>query len=122
HRRGQLGLQPWDRLLDVGCGWGGLARFGAREFGGAVYGITLSRAQLELAQQRVAEEGLQDRVKLELLDYLDLPQDGRFDKAVSVGMFEHVGHANLPLYCERLFAAVRPGGLVDRKSTRLNSS
>jgi cyclopropane-fatty-acyl-phospholipid synthase len=108
----KLRLQPGERLLDVGCGWGGLARFAAREFGVEVYGITLSRAQLELAQQRVAEEGLQDRVKLELLDYRDLPQDGRFDKAVSVGMFEHVGHANLPLYCERLFAAVRPGGLV----------
>ncbi|AWT11971.1 SAM-dependent methyltransferase [Stutzerimonas frequens] len=108
----KLRLKPGDRLLDVGCGWGGLARFAAREFGAEVFGITLSREQLALARERVAAEGLQDRVHLELMDYRDLPQDGRFDKVVSVGMFEHVGHANLPLYCQRLFGAVRPGGLV----------
>jgi cyclopropane-fatty-acyl-phospholipid synthase len=108
----KLRLQPGERLLDVGCGWGGLARFAAREFGVEVFGITLSRAQLELGRQRVAEEGLGDQVRLELLDYRDLPQKPSFDKVVSVGMFEHVGHANLPLYCQRLFAAVKPGGLV----------
>ncbi|HBZ95730.1 MULTISPECIES: C17 cyclopropane fatty acid synthase CfaB [unclassified Pseudomonas] len=108
----KLRLQPGDRLLDVGCGWGGLARFAAREYEVEVYGITLSQAQLELGRQRLAEEGLEARVTLALLDYRDLPQDGRFDKVVSVGMFEHVGHANLPLYCERLFGAVRAGGLV----------
>jgi len=108
----KLRLQRGDYLLDVGCGWGGLARFAAREFGARVYGITLSREQLDLARQRVAEEGLQEQVQLELLDYRDLPADGRFDKVVSVGMFEHVGHVNLPLYCRRLFEAVRPGGLV----------
>ena len=108
----KLRLQPGERLLDVGCGWGGLARFAAREFGVEVYGITLSRAQLDLARQRVAAEGLEQQVQLELLDYRELPQDGRFDKVVSVGMFEHVGHANLPLYCQRLFGAVCDGGLV----------
>ncbi|OHC42717.1 MAG: fatty acid methyltransferase [Pseudomonadales bacterium RIFCSPLOWO2_02_FULL_63_210] len=108
----KLRLQPGERLLDVGCGWGGLARFAAREFGVEVYGITLSQAQLQLARQRVKDEGLAAQVQLELLDYRDLPQDGRFDKVVSVGMFEHVGHANLPLYCQRLFGAVKSGGLV----------
>ncbi|SDH37293.1 cyclopropane-fatty-acyl-phospholipid synthase [Pseudomonas benzenivorans] len=108
----KLRLQPGERLLDVGCGWGGLARFAAREFGAEVFGITLSQAQLDLARQRVADEGLAQQVQLELLDYRDLPQDGRFDKVVSVGMFEHVGHANLPLYCQRLFGAVKSGGLV----------
>lgn len=108
----KLRLQPGERLLDVGCGWGGLARFAAREFGVEVFGITLSRAQLELARQRVEAAGLQGQVQLELLDYRDLPQDARFDKVVSVGMFEHVGHANLPLYCQRLFGAVKRGGLV----------
>ncbi|SFP55213.1 C17 cyclopropane fatty acid synthase CfaB [Pseudomonas borbori] len=108
----KLRLQPGERLLDVGCGWGGLARFAAREFGVEVYGITLSRAQLRLARQRLKDEGLGQQVRLELQDYRDLPQDGRFDKVVSVGMFEHVGHANLPLYCQRLFGAVKSGGLV----------
>jgi cyclopropane-fatty-acyl-phospholipid synthase len=108
----KLRLQPGERLLDVGCGWGGLARFAAREFGVEVFGITLSRAQLELGRQRVAEQGLGNQVHLALLDYRDLPQDQCFDKVVSVGMFEHVGRANLPLYCQRLFAAVKPGGLV----------
>jgi len=108
----KLRLQPSERLLDVGCGWGGLARFAAREFGVEVHGITLSRAQLKLARQRVKDEGLGQQVRLELRDYRDLPQDGRFDKVVSVGMFEHVGHANLPLYCQRLFGAVKSGGLV----------
>ncbi|WP_137886190.1 C17 cyclopropane fatty acid synthase CfaB [Pseudomonas sp. 2FE] len=108
----KLRLQPGERLLDVGCGWGGLARFAAREFGVQVFGITLSQEQLELARARVRAEGLEAQVQLELLDYRDLPQDGRFDKVVSVGMFEHVGHANLPLYCQRLYGAVRAGGLV----------
>lgn len=108
----KLRLQPGEYLLDVGCGWGGLARYAAREFGVKVFGITLSRRQLDLARQRVEEQGLQTQVELQLLDYRDLPQDGRFDKVVSVGMFEHVGHANLALYSQRLFGAVREGGLV----------
>jgi cyclopropane-fatty-acyl-phospholipid synthase len=108
----KLRLKPGEYLLDVGCGWGGLARFAAREYGVKVFGITLSREQLALALERVKAEGLQDKVDLQLLDYRDLPQDGRFDKVVSVGMFEHVGHANLELYTQRLFGAVREGGLV----------
>ncbi|AYC34959.1 methyltransferase domain-containing protein [Pseudomonas cavernae] len=108
----KLRLQPGERLLDVGCGWGGLARFAAREFGVQVHGITLSKEQLALGRQRVKDEGLEGRVELELRDYRDLPRDGRYDKVVSVGMFEHVGHINLPTYCQRLFDAVRPGGLV----------
>jgi cyclopropane-fatty-acyl-phospholipid synthase len=108
----KLRLQPGDYLLDVGCGWGGLARYAAREFGAKVFGITLSKEQLELARERVKAEGLEDQVELQLLDYRDLPQDGRFDKVVSVGMFEHVGHANLAEYCKVLFGAVKEGGLV----------
>ena len=108
----KLRLKPGEYLLDVGCGWGGLARFAAREYGVKVFGITLSKEQLTLARERVNAEGLQDKVDLQLLDYRDLPQDGRFDKIVSVGMFEHVGHANLREYCEILSRAVREGGLV----------
>ena len=108
----KLRLKPGERLLDVGCGWGGLARFAAREFGVEVFGITLSREQLKLGRERVAAEGLDGLVQLELMDYRDLPRRGQFDKVVSVGMFEHVGHANLPLYCQQLSGVVRPGGLV----------
>jgi len=108
----KLRLKPGDRMLDVGCGWGGLTRFAAREFGAEVLGITLSREQLKLGRERVAAEGLEGQVQLELMDYRDLPKDSQFDKVVSVGMFEHVGHANLPLYCKQLSNVVRPGGLV----------
>ncbi|KPW39372.1 Cyclopropane-fatty-acyl-phospholipid synthase [Pseudomonas coronafaciens pv. atropurpurea] len=108
----KLRLKPGEHLLDVGCGWGGLARFAAREYGVKVFGITLSQQQLALARERVCAEGLQDQVDLQLLDYRDLPQDARFDKVVSVGMFEHVGHANLSLYTQCLFGAVKAGGLV----------
>lgn len=108
----KLRLKTGEYLLDVGCGWGGLARFAAREYGVRVFGITLSHEQLALARARVQAEGLQDKVDLQLLDYRELPQDGRFDKVVSVGMFEHVGHANLALYSQRLFGAVKEGGLV----------
>lgn len=108
----KLRLKPGERLLDVGCGWGGLACFAAQEYGAEVFGITLSREQLAFGRAQVEAQGLVGRVRLELLDYRDLAQDGRFDKVVSVGMFEHVGYANLPLYCRQLFNAVRPGGLV----------
>ncbi|MCY1410987.1 putative fatty acid methyltransferase [compost metagenome] len=108
----KLRLQAGDYLLDVGCGWAGLARYAARHFGAKVLGITLSKEQLKLGRARVKADGLENLVELQLLDYRELPQDGRFDKVVSVGMFEHVGHANLQLYCQRLFAAVREGGLV----------
>ncbi|WP_447744325.1 C17 cyclopropane fatty acid synthase CfaB [Pseudomonas nicosulfuronedens] len=108
----KLRLKPGEQLLDVGCGWGGLARMAAREFGAEVHGITLSEEQLKLGRERVKAEGLEGKVTLELRDYRDLPRDGRYDKVVSVGMFEHVGHANLGLYFQHLFDAVRPGGLV----------
>ncbi|MFR0689158.1 C17 cyclopropane fatty acid synthase CfaB [Enterobacterales bacterium AE_CKDN230030158-1A_HGKHYDSX7] len=108
----KLRLKPGEKLLDVGCGWGGLARLAAREFGVEVHGITLSEEQLKLGRERVKADGLEGKVTLELRDYRDLPRDGRYDKVVSVGMFEHVGHANLGLYFQHLYDAVRPGGLV----------
>ncbi|AGI22105.1 C17 cyclopropane fatty acid synthase CfaB [Pseudomonas sp. MT3] len=108
----KLRLKPGEKLLDVGCGWGGLARLAAKEFGVQVHGITLSEEQLKLGRERIRAEGLEGKVTLELRDYRDLPRDGRYDKVVSVGMFEHVGHANLGIYFQHLFDAVRPGGLV----------
>ena len=73
----KLRLKAGEKLLDVGCGWGGLARLAAREFGVQVHGITLSEEQLKLGRERVKAEGLEGRVTLELLDYRDLPRDGR---------------------------------------------
>lgn len=108
----KLRLQPGERLLDVGCGWGGLARHAARHYGVEVYGITLSQAQLELARQKNAEAGLDQHIQLELQDYRDLTGQEQFDKVVSVGMFEHVGHANLDAYFKVLHDQVKPGGLV----------
>jgi len=98
----KLELKPGERLLDIGCGWGGLARFAAQEYGVAVTGITISKEQQHLAQARCA--GLP--VSIELMDYRDL--SGSFDKVVSVGMFEHVGPKNYPAYfaaVERVMAA-----------------
>ena len=103
----KLMLKPGERLLDIGCGWGGLVMHAARHYGVQALGITLSRNQYEYARERIAAEGLADRCRVELLDYRDVPEDEKFDKIASVGMFEHVGLANLPLYfgkIERLLA------------------
>lgn len=108
----KLRLHRGEHLLDVGCGWGALARHAAREYGVRVHGITLSEQQLELGNQRLRSQGLSQQVRLELRDYRDLPGAEQYDKVVSVGMFEHVGHANLDDYFRILAEQVRPGGLV----------
>jgi len=99
----KLRLQPGQTLLDIGCGWGALALWAARHYRVRVRGITLSRAQQRLAQERVRAAGLRDRVCIDLLDYRHLPADRQYDRIVSVGMFEHVGVKNFPAY----FGAVR---------------
>uniref|UniRef100_UPI00286A1AA6 cyclopropane-fatty-acyl-phospholipid synthase family protein n=1 Tax=Methylibium sp. TaxID=2067992 RepID=UPI00286A1AA6 len=107
----KLRLQPGERLLDIGCGWGALVCWAARHHGVRAHGITLSQQQLEYAQQRVRTEGLQDLVTVELRDYRDIVGEGVFDKVSSVGMFEHVGLANLPAYLAIVRRVLRPGGL-----------
>jgi cyclopropane-fatty-acyl-phospholipid synthase len=97
------------RLLDVGCGWGGMAIHAAREHGVEAVGVTLSERQAEWAQKAVADAGLGDRVEIRLQDYRDV-RDGPFDAISSIGMFEHVGLANLGVYFGRLHAVLRPGG------------
>jgi cyclopropane-fatty-acyl-phospholipid synthase len=108
----KLQLQPGERLLDIGCGWGALLRWAARYYGVSGVGITLSRDQHAYARQRMQEEGLAGRIEVRLQDYRDLPQDEHFDKIASVGMFEHVGIGNLPLYFATVARVLRPGGLA----------
>ncbi len=92
HIAAKLALEPDQTVLDIGCGWGGMAIYLARHCGVTVSGITLSKEQLVLAQERAKAAGVADRVRFELVDYRDLPARGMtFDRIVSVGMFEHVG-------------------------------
>jgi cyclopropane-fatty-acyl-phospholipid synthase len=92
HIAAKLDLKPGQRVLDIGCGWGGMALFLHKVAGVDVLGITLSQEQLKIARKRAKEAGVSDHVKFELIDYRQL--DGRFDRIVSVGMFEHVGAAH----------------------------
>ena len=105
----KLGLQLGMRVLDVGCGWGGFVIHAAKEYGVRAVGVTLSQEQAALARQRVAEEGLGDRVEIRVQDYRDVP-DGPYDAIASIGMAEHVGIAQLPEYAGRLHALLAPGG------------
>jgi cyclopropane-fatty-acyl-phospholipid synthase len=107
----KLLLRPGDRLLDIGCGWGALAIHAAGHYGVLAHGITLSRQQLALAQARIAQAGLQDRVSVELRDYRDLAGEALYDKVSSVGMFEHIGLKNLPVYFAKVYQLLKPGGL-----------
>jgi cyclopropane-fatty-acyl-phospholipid synthase len=105
----KLGLEPGMRLLDVGCGWGSLALHAAARYGVSVTAVTVSAAQVELARRRVAEAGLAERVEVRLQDYREVV-DGPFDAIASIGMAEHVGLAQLPLYAARLYALLPRGG------------
>lgn len=107
----KLRLRPGERLLDIGCGWGGLAMFAAERYGVDATGVTLSTRQAELAQERVAAAGLSDRVHIVLDDYRNLPSGMPFDKVVSVGMFEHVGRPRLPEYFTTAHRLLKTGGL-----------
>ncbi len=107
----KLRLRPGERLLDIGCGWGALVRHATAHYGVEAVGITLSPAQAEYARQRIAADGLAARCRVEIRDYRDLPRDATFDKVVSVGMFEHVGPAQLPTYFGAAFRITAPGGL-----------
>jgi cyclopropane-fatty-acyl-phospholipid synthase len=106
----KLRLEPGDRLLDIGCGWGGLVTWAAEHHGVSAVGITLSEAQAALARERVAARGLEDRCHVEVTDYRALAGE-TFDKVASVGMVEHVGVARLPIYFRQAFRLLRPGGL-----------
>jgi cyclopropane-fatty-acyl-phospholipid synthase len=107
----KLLLQPGERLLDIGCGWGALVIHAARHHGVQAHGVTLSERQLQVAQRRIAEAGLEERVTVELKDYRDLEGLEVYDKISSIGMFEHVGLKNLPLYFDTVHRLLKPSGL-----------
>lgn len=106
----KIQVQPDDTLLDIGCGWGALVIQAAQKYGARCIGITLSKNQFELAKERVAQAGLSDRVEIRLQDYRDVT--GTFNRITSVGMFEHVGLKNLPMYFAKIHSLLADDGLA----------
>jgi cyclopropane-fatty-acyl-phospholipid synthase len=117
----KLDIKEGERILDVGCGWGGFPLWAATKYGANVVGITLSPPQAEKARQRAEETGVADRVDVRVMDYRDLASTGeKFDAIASIGMVEHVGSANIDLYAETLAGLLEPGGrLLNHGITRL---
>jgi cyclopropane-fatty-acyl-phospholipid synthase len=117
----KLELQEGDRVLDVGCGWGGFPLWAATKYGASVVGITLSPPQAEKARQRAEEAGVADKVEIRVMDYRDIAATGeKFDAIASIGMVEHVGAANIDVYAETLARVLEPGGrLLNHGITRL---
>jgi cyclopropane-fatty-acyl-phospholipid synthase len=106
----KLRLQPGERLLDIGCGWGGLIVFVAKQYGVNAHGITLSLRQAEIARKRIHDAGLDGKCRVEVCDYRDIEAAKQFDKVVSIGMFEHVGEDLLPEYFGQVWRLLRAGG------------
>ena len=105
----KLGLRPGMRLLDVGCGWGGMVRHAAREYGVQALGVTLSKQQASWAQHAIEEQGLSGLAEVRHLDYRDVTEGG-FDAVSSIGLTEHIGQAQLPGYFSFLLGKLRPEG------------
>jgi cyclopropane-fatty-acyl-phospholipid synthase len=110
HIAAKLDLKPGQKVLDIGCGWGGMARFIHKVSGAEVTGVTLSEEQLKYARDKAAAMGIADKVKFELIDYRSVT--GQFDRIVSVGMFEHVGLPHFRQYFETVERLLKPDGVA----------
>jgi cyclopropane-fatty-acyl-phospholipid synthase len=110
HIAAKLDLKPGQRVLDIGCGWGGMALYLAKVADVKVVGITLSTEQLALAREQAKQRGLDDRVTFELMDYREV--QGQFDRIVSVGMFEHVGVAQFESYFRKIKELLTDDGVA----------
>ncbi|MBU6487808.1 MAG: cyclopropane-fatty-acyl-phospholipid synthase family protein [Burkholderiales bacterium] len=106
----KIQVHPGHTLLDIGCGWGALVLRAASKFGARCVGVTLSQNQFDLATERVKAAGLADRIEIRLQDYRDI--EGQFDRITSVGMFEHVGQKNLPLYFGKIRELLTDDGIA----------
>lgn len=105
----KLQLQPGERLLDIGCGWGAMVIHAAQHYGVQAHGVTLSAAQVEFANQRIRELGLQDRVTVELRDFSQV--EGSYDKISAIGIIEHIGIQNIPMYMQKVNSLLPDRGL-----------
>jgi cyclopropane-fatty-acyl-phospholipid synthase len=114
----KLGLKPGMRLLDVGCGWGGMVMHAAKEYGVKALGVTLSKQQAEWAQKAIADRGLSELAEVRHMDYRDVTESG-FDAVSSIGLTEHIGKANLPSYFSFLYGKLKPyGRMLNHTITR----
>ncbi|MEW5978952.1 MAG: cyclopropane-fatty-acyl-phospholipid synthase family protein [Acidobacteriota bacterium] len=119
----KLKLRPDEAFLDVGCGWGALAIHAATIYGARVTGITLSEPQAQLARERARRAGLsEERCQIRVLDYRAMDQPAAFDKIASIGMVEHVGESQLPVYFEHIHRLLKPGGLFLNHGISANRS
>ena len=105
----KLGLQPGMRLLDVGCGWGGMVRHAVKNYGVTAIGVTLSEQQALYGQQKIVEDGITGSAQIRFSDYRDVPEGG-FDAVSSIGLTEHIGRSNYPSYFSFLYGKLRPEG------------
>ncbi|MDO9485749.1 MAG: class I SAM-dependent methyltransferase [Actinomycetota bacterium] len=118
----KLGLQPGMRLLDVGCGWGGMVLHAVKHYGVKAIGVTLSAQQAEWGQQAIADAGLSDLAEIRFGDYRDVPEKN-FDAISSIGLTEHIGRANYPSYFSFMYKKLREGGrMLNHTITRPNDS
>jgi cyclopropane-fatty-acyl-phospholipid synthase len=106
----KLRLKPDEKMLDIGCGWGGLICHAAQNYGVKAHGVTLSQKQFDFTTAKIKRLGLEDRVTIELRDYSTL--EDTYDKIASIGMFEHIGIANMPKYFQKINSLLRDRGIL----------